>query len=341
MTRLVLLLILAVSSVQADGQDGAASGFITLENDKLRAVIAPEQGGELSGFAVNLDGSWHELLYRAMDYSKQTGWRGKAPLLWPATGVSYTTEKGKGHYVLDGKHRPMPSHGFARDLPWRVVERQETESGTSVTLEITGAEAMRDSYPFEFALRVKYHLEQQKLRVVYTVDAAAANSRPMPFSIGNHITFRAPLVAGGEPGNVRFKNEFPDMLVRDENNAFSGTVVPSPVTGWQELSVLPRRKAVSLGGPPGQARLTVLDPSGLQIQLVHQTSQEPAAPVVRFNLWADTEEGFFSPEPWLGTQNSLNSGAGLLSLDPGQTWTWQIEITPSRAQRPGGGKTED
>ena len=48
----------------------------------------------------------------------------------------------------------------------------------------------------------------------------------------------------------------------------------------------------------------------------------------------DTEEGFFSPEPWIGTQNALNSGAGLLRLEPGVEWRWRIEIEPSRPGSP-------
>jgi len=46
------------------------------------------------------------------------------------------------------------------------------------------------------------------------------------------------------------------------------------------------------------------------------------------------KEGFFSPEPWIGTQNSLNSGAGLVWLEPGVDWHWTIEITPTWAVLP-------
>jgi galactose mutarotase-like enzyme len=79
----------------------------------------------------------------------------------------------------------------------------------------------------------------------------------------------------------------------------------------------------------------LIDPSGLVLTLRHQASTEPTEPAIRFNLWTDTEEGFFSPEPWLGTQNALNNGAGLVHLAPGESWRWTIEIKPSWEDRSG------
>ncbi len=97
------------------------------------------------------------------------------------------------------------------------------------------------------------------------------------------------------------------------------------------MSALPQRRAVGLGGAKGDTELTVIDPSGLSLGLRHWTDAEPEPPAIRFNLWADAEEGFFSPEPWIGTQNALNSGAGLVRLEPGTEWNWTIEIKPGWA----------
>ena len=68
--------------------------------------------------------------------------------------------------------------------------------------------------------------------------------------------------------------------------------------------------------------------SGLVLWLRHAASAEPEPPAIRFNLWADAGEGFFSPEPWIGTQNCLNTGAGAVRLEPGDEWRWRIEIMP-------------
>jgi len=52
----------------------SATQLLTLANDKIQITVAPQQGGELSGFAVNLDDEFQQLLYRANDYKKQTNY---------------------------------------------------------------------------------------------------------------------------------------------------------------------------------------------------------------------------------------------------------------------------
>ena len=313
----------------------AASEFVTLDNGQdLRATISPAHGGELAGFEIKLGGEWRELIYRARDYAETAGWRGKAQTLWPAVGITLD-DKGEGKgYRVDGEYYPMPAHGFARDHPWRLVAQGEDGRGAFAELALTDSERTRIHYPFDFQLRVQYLLSTDRLLISYTVQAGPDNAGPMPFSIGNHVTFKAPLLGTGEAADMRFRNDFPDYLVRAENRTFAGKVAPSSYRGEHSLSVLPKRRSVGLGGTSGAAELTVIDPSGLTLGIRHRATAEPEAPVIRFNLWADTEEGFFSPEPWLGTQNALNSGAGLVRLEPGDDWKWTIEIKPGRAETP-------
>lgn len=310
----------------------ADENLIALDNGAgIRAVIAPGHGGELASLAVLFNGDWHELLYRAMDYADRPGWRGKAPLLWPAAGVSIHPEAGVHHYALHGELYEMPFHGFARNLPWRVLEPPSPSEPDALVLGISETAETRRYYPFAFDLRVEYRVHEDRLRIEYTVTAGGGNSAAMPFSIGNHITFTAPLIPGPGAAALQFLTTLPDRLLRDANKAFSGAVEPSPFTGWTSIAALGERNAVSLGGRGGAAELLMRDPSGLQLRLVHEASSEPSEPAVRFNLWVDTKDGFFSPEPWIGTQNALNSGAGLVRLPPGETWTWNVDIIPSWA----------
>jgi galactose mutarotase-like enzyme len=334
MLTLWLACLLNQAAVAADPEP-VADGFLVLENSRIRAVIAPEHGGELSGFAVRFDGRWHELIYRALDYSKQPGWRGKAPLLWPAVGASVRPGNRGNLYELDGIERAMPFHGFARDQVWRVVSNERVPGNSVVILEMDRAGALRDSYPFDYIMRVEYRLGDERLTLTYTIESNPDNQQAMPFSIGNHITFKAPLIDGSDAADVKFETDLPGLLVRDSNKVWSGEIIPSPFTTRHSIAELPHRSAISLGGRDGAAQIRILDPSGLELRMVHKASSEPTGPSIRFNLWVDTKAGFFSPEPWLGTQNSLNSGAGLVRLEPGQSWSWQIEIIPSVAARPG------
>ena len=236
MRQLLLMLVFIPLTTAAEFRIEEQDGLIHMDNGAgIRAVVAPEHGGELSGFAVKFNGDWHELLYRALDYGDQRGWRGKAPLLWPAVGASYTPDEGKHHWVLDGETQPMPFHGFARDHGWRVVHKAAGEDAVSVLLEMMASGDTRQAYPFDYRFRVEYVLDAGKLTLVYQITAASRNLRAMPFVIGNHITFRAPLIEGPPAASLRFHNDLPDELFRDANGTFSGEIRQSRYRGWHDV----------------------------------------------------------------------------------------------------------
>ena len=310
---------------------GAQAGTqIVLEHgDAIRVVIDPQHGGELSGLSVMIDGEWRELIYRATDYSEQAGWRGKAPLLWPATGVTISEAGGRFSYTTGDRIYEMPMHGFARTQPWDVLASGATQDAGTARLELTDSDQSRRLYPFGFSLQVEYRVDQCGLAMHYRVAADAGNRGAMPFSIGNHITFRLPLVEASSAAQTRFQTNLPQEYVVDSRRVFTGQARPSRYTGQHRVGELPRRRAISLGGDVETPYVRVLDPSGFFLKLSHRVPVGVPARTVLFNLWADLEEGFFSPEPWIGAQNSLNSGYGLVSLPPGQAWDWRIQIQPS------------
>lgn len=299
MKPLLLLLVLITFDVVGDVLErdysvNSQDQFIILENGgDIRVAVAPDEGGELSGFSVFFDGGWHELLYRALDYSDQTGWRGKAPLLWPATGISIIDEDQKNAYKLGEKQYEMPFHGFARTQKWQTVNRSWSTKSASIRLRLKDNDETRRYYPFAFELVVEYRLQADRLSMIYTVTADAGNGAEMPFSIGNHITFNAPLIEGSKAADLQFENSFTDLLDKDANKAFAGATRPSPYQGRHGLNDLPKRGSVSLGGQQNPAELTIYDPSGLKLRLLHHNSSAPVQPAIQFNLWADTETGFF------------------------------------------------
>ena len=49
--------------------------------------------------------------------------------------------------------------------------------------------------------------------------------------------------------------------------------------------------------------------------------------MILFNVWGDVRDGFFSPEPWVGLQNSLVQRQGLVYLDPGDDFLWDVRVS--------------
>ena len=99
----------------------------------VRISVVPGAGGEMASLRCKIGNRWRELLYRALDYrsTPPDGWDGRAPLLWPAVGRSFTAEQiarwrktgrkpGGCRAALGGRVRAFPIHGFARHCVWTL-----------------------------------------------------------------------------------------------------------------------------------------------------------------------------------------------------------------------------
>lgn len=307
-----------------------AEQHLALRSQQLEAVVVPSQGGEIASLRYRFRGETVELLYRALDYATREGWRGKAPWLWPATGRNFapgqTPDGGNdvtGSYLWDEARRAIPIHGFARMQPWRTVAASDSD----IELALAPSEQTKQWYPWDWELRVRYRLRGNEIAIRFTAAAGAANSSPMPFSAGNHITFRDPLLPGGVAGKLRFTTNSTLQFAKSKEGLPTGEQrerrFPAPVA----ISEIAPEYPLSLGGYPREAWLRMEDPSGLRIEFAHEASELPAEPVIRFNVWGTAE--CFSPEPWVGLQNSLNRRQGLMLLAPGKTWTWDWRIRVS------------
>jgi galactose mutarotase-like enzyme len=292
----------------------------------LEASICPSQGGELTSLRLWHKGKWTELLYRAAEYGPQEGWRGKAPLLWPANGRSLATGRGQG-YLWKDRFYKMADHGFIRDLPWDAKAKGSDSSGAFATLNVKDNAGTRAQYPFGFQLAVDYRVKSGSIEIGYTVAAAPENTEPMFFSIGNHITFRTPFVDGTAPDAVRIFTPATEEIVKNSERLPTGQTRPWRLDGPVPLSRMKKNEALSLTGYAGaKPYVTLEDPAGLGIRLSHTATSVPDQPVVLFNLWGDPAAGYYSPEPWVGLQNSFNLRKGLLHLPPGGRFGWRIRI---------------
>ena len=307
------------------------------ETSRLEAAIAPTQGGELSGIAVEFKGRWVELLYRGRDYRPAAGFRGKASILWPAVGSSVpagaTPVNGKVASAFDyqGKRYPMPQHGFARLKPWQVVRTWTNATEAAVELVLKDDADSRAQYPFGFAVHVIYRVTAGRVEIHHEVRAAADNVAPMFFSIGNHLGFPVPLVAGSSAEAFTVESPARFEYLRGNNGAPDGTTRErrfAPSTPLRDLTFMP---AMSVGAYEGDPWFRLTDASGLGVKVSHHAPSTPPLPFVQFNLYGGTNEGFFCPEPFIGLHNSLNSQTGQIDLAPGKRWTWLICVEPERA----------
>ncbi len=317
--------------------DEAVELFILRDTEAgIEAAIAPARGGELTGLRVRFAQEWLETLYLARDYSPREGWTGKAPLLWPATGRNFPPdleERRKAGEIFDegawdwnGQRYPMPIHGFVRDLAWELESAETAVDAASALVTLEDTAETRRMYPFGFRITAAYTLAQGALEIRYDVTADADNEGAMPFSIGNHITFVTPLVPGGDAGKVVLVTPSSEELLKTGYGIPTGETRPRSHADGIELGAVERLRAFSLTGYSGEPFVELRDPAGLTIRMSHRASEVPNAPVILFNFWGDAAGGFFSPEPWVGLQNSLVMQKGLVRLPPGGGFDWTIRI---------------
>lgn len=324
--------------------DASATELIILRDEAggIEAAVSPSRGGELAGLRVLHGGAWLETLQLARDYSPREGFGGKGPFLWPATGRSFPPDLeerrkagesfDRGAYVHGGVRREMPIHGFARDLPWQLEEAVADAGSARALLSLHDDSETREMYPFGFRCSVEYVVQGGALELRYLVRAAAGNEEPMFFSIGNHITFRAPLVHGSDPAAMVLKSPSSVEILKTGFGIPTGETRPLSYADGFELGDYPPLVATSLTGYPegSDPYIEYGDPAGLTMRISHSASSIPPQPVILFNVWGDVRAGFFSPEPWVGLQNSLVRRQGLIYLDAGEEFRWTVRVECTR-----------
>lgn len=322
-------------SHEAAGGSGSPPVVVLRDNTAgVEAAVAPSEGGELSSLRVKHRGEWIELIYRARDYSSRPGFRGKASFLWPAVGGQYLLGTNPGGSCVEGVYRvgdstyPIPCHGFVKTMPWDIAGQSADDSGARVSLEVHDSGKTRPSYPFGFRVRVTYELAGGALTIAYRVSSSDKNSRPMPFSIGNHVAFRVPFLKGSDPAAFILETPNAFELVRDANGLVTTATKERSFAKGVKLGDFDAMTALPLTGYRGTPYALITDPKGLALRITQRTTQQLPEPLVRFNIYGSAREGYLSPEPWFGLQNSLNLGKGLVTIAPGTHWDWTLELRP-------------
>lgn len=331
-----LTLAQARYSITDEDAMGPGSPRVVVLHDNVagaEAAITPSQGGELASFKVTRNGQMVELLYNARNYNPPPGtFHGRAPLLWPAVGAQYsvgTVPKescGMGSYNVEGKSYLMPCHGFAKDMPWQEVSRSADARGARLTVELRASDATRKYYPFAFSLDATFELANGAVTVNYVVYSDMSNSNPMPFAIGNHLAFKIPLIEGSDPDAMKFETQNTVQMLRNTAGVLSGESKQRSFDPPEALGAFDAHVALPLAGYKSQPFSRLIDPTGFTVRITQTAASTLPEPLIRTNAYGGSKQGYFCPEPWFGVQNSLNTGVGLLKIQPGESWTWRLRI---------------
>jgi galactose mutarotase-like enzyme len=269
-------------------------------NSKIEVV--PERGGIVTSWVVGEQ----EIFY--MDSERFThpelSVRGGIPILFPICG-----NMPNNTYTHNGQVYTLKQHGFAREMPWRVDE--EDQSGLSLIL--TSTPETLAVYPFEFKVKFTYVLTGNTLTIKQSY--SNLSDRPMPFSTGTHAYFAA-------PDKSELKFDLPSAEFIDQK-----TFITHPFLGGfdfelEEIDVMFFNPTL----PSNQTanRAIAIDASrNLTLTLDFDRHHKVLV------FWTVKGKDFFCIEPWTAARNSLNTGENLINVEAGATVDMEISMTIS------------
>lgn len=142
-------------------------------------------------------------------------WPERSPLLFPYVG-RFT----EGKYLLNGTEYEMDIHGFARKLPYALVEQTEN----TLVFELHDNADTFKMYPYHFELQVGYELVEKTIKITYKV--LNLSDERMYFGIGGHPGFALPFDEGLDFADYYLEFEgksFPTRVGHTETCFLSGT----------------------------------------------------------------------------------------------------------------------
>ena len=131
-------------------------------------IKSKKQGAELTSIKFN----GKEMLYQGEI------WNRHAPILFPIVGKLKNNET-----IINGKTYHMNQHGFARDMEFTELEKNNTEH--KYMLE-SNQETLK-MFPFKFKLYVSHKLEENS--VITTYEVVNKDEKKMIFGIGGHPAY--------------------------------------------------------------------------------------------------------------------------------------------------------
>ncbi|WP_281228866.1 aldose 1-epimerase family protein [Flavobacterium aquiphilum] len=108
-------------------------------------------------------------------------WGKHSPVLFPIVGTLKNNS-----YQYDNAQYQLSRHGFAREMDFELIDKQEN----SATFSLIAPQSTKEKYPFDFDLHLIYTLDNRSLKIEYKVFNNGEST--MPFSIGAHPAFDLP-----------------------------------------------------------------------------------------------------------------------------------------------------
>lgn len=265
---------------------------------QTRLEVVPERGGIATRWQVNEQAIFYLDEERFKDPTLSV--RGGNPILFPICG-----NLPDNTYTHNGQTYTLKQHGFARELPWAVLDQQTDADSARLTLGLSSSEQTLVVYPFEFDLAFTYILQGN----TFTLHQRYTNrsTERMPFSAGFHPYFAV-------QDKAQLQLHIPGTQY-DDNVTKSVQAYP----GYFDFSLDEIDAAFTEISSPVAS---VVD-AGRSQRITLSFSPQFSTVV----FWTVKGKPFYCLEPWTAPRNALNTGKNLLYLNPGETLELEMKLT--------------
>ena len=227
----------------------------------------------------------------------KTYWNKTSPILFPIVGRLKNDS-----YSINNTTFELPRHGFARNYDFQIVNQTEN----SVVFQLESNSETLKNYPFDFQLQLEYLLEDNTLKMNYSV--VNKSNETMPFSIGAHPAFA--IDNNFSDYSLRFNKDDKFISFELENEQFNNSFKEiSTVNNTISLDYSLFEKDALVFKHLNSNELTLLE-NGKEVLSV----QFEGFPYL--GIWTKPNAPYLCIEPWCGLADNVNHN-GELSIKEG------------------------
>ncbi len=223
-------------------------------------------------------------------------WGKHSPVLFPIVGTLKNNQ-----FQYKGEKYALSRHGFARDLPFILIEKSDNYA----LFSLVNSDTTLLCYPFEFELRIGFTLTENELKITYQV--TNKNNFLMPFSIGAHPAFALP--KSFEDYHLHFEKEEEVITFQLENDLISDKTIILPII----------RNNLKLN-------YALFENDALIIKKMKSnfiTIIEKSKPILRIKfedfpnlgIWTKNNAPFICIEPWQGYSDTIENSGDLFEKE--------------------------
>lgn len=260
-------------------------------------VIVPEKGGIVTSFNIN----GKELLYidNEMFHESNNICAGGNPVLFPICG-----DLKEGRYTVEKADYHLEPHGFARMLPWEVLEIGNGETGF-LTVGLKADSLTKKVYPYDFKIRFTYVLEKNSLYIKQEYINNSENE--MPFYSGFHPFFNSKCKK-----NIKIDMNSSRYMDYNEGKIkeYKGCIDFEKGVDFVFYLNTFEKNRCCITGLDGEDRMSI----------------EMSDQYKHIVVWTLPNSEFVCIEPWMASPDAMNTGDGLCRVAPGQSLTSWIKI---------------